>query len=65
MIDVNDATGLIQRLAFTDLRELRELHGRINDAEQVIRALIRQREAQQRRDERLRARRLSVAEATV
>jgi hypothetical protein len=60
MFDGADTTSLIQKLAAIDLKELRELHGRITDAETVVRAVIRQREAQERRDERLRARGLSI-----
>jgi hypothetical protein len=60
MFDGADTTSLIQKLAAIDLNELRELHGRISDAEVVVRAIIRQREAQERRDERLRVRGLSI-----
>jgi hypothetical protein len=64
MFDVTDTGNLIQRLAAIDLKELRELHDRIVDTEQITRAVIRQREAQQRRDARLRERGLCVAGAT-
>jgi hypothetical protein len=60
MFDGADTTSLIQKLAAIDLQELRELHSRITDAEAVVRAVIRQREAQERRDERLRVRGLSI-----
>ena len=60
MLDDADATSLIQKLAAIDLKELRALHVRITDAEAVVRAVIRQREAQERRDERLRVRGLSI-----
>ena len=61
MFDVTDTGNLIQRLAAIDLNELRVLHRRIVDAEQIVRAVIRPREAQERRDERLQARGLSIA----
>lgn len=60
MFDVTDTTNLIQRLAAIDLSELRLLHNRIANAEEIVRVVIRQREAQERRDERLRARGLAV-----
>ena len=59
-----DVTNLIRQLADVDLAEMRALHGRIVDAEQIVRAVIRQREGQERRDARLRERGLcGVAEA--
>jgi hypothetical protein len=64
MLDVTNTTALIQQLATTGLGELRELHNHVADIEKIIRVLIREREAQQRRDERLRARGLHVAEIT-
>jgi succinate dehydrogenase/fumarate reductase flavoprotein subunit len=66
MLDATDITAtLIQRLSSADLRELRELHNRILDAEQIVRAIVRRREIQERRNERLRVRGLHVASATV
>lgn len=56
MADVTDTTGLIERLTAVDLAELRRMHGRLADAEEITRAVIRQREAQERRDARLRER---------
>jgi hypothetical protein len=60
MIDVTDTATLIQRLAGIDLAELRQLHNRIQDAEEITRALIRQREQQERRNQRLRERGLAI-----
>jgi hypothetical protein len=60
MIDVTDTATLIQRLAGIDLTELRQLHNCIQDAEEITRALIRQREAQERRNQRLRERGLAI-----
>ena len=61
MFDVTDTASLIQKLTAIDLSELRVLHGRIVDAEEMVRALIRRREAQERRDARIRESGLSIA----
>lgn len=63
MFDVSNTTNLIQQLTGVSLEELRQLHSRITDAEEITRSLIRRREAQERRAERLRARGLSVVGA--
>lgn len=64
MFDVSNTTDLIHQLSNVSLDELRQLHGCLVDAEEVTRTLIRRREVQQRREERLRARGLSVAWGT-
>lgn len=62
MFDVTDTPGLIQRLSTIDLGELRALHTRIVDAEEITRTLIRRREAQERREARIRERGLTFAD---
>jgi hypothetical protein len=60
MFDLTDTGSLIQRLAAIDLTELRQMHSGIIAAEEITRAVIRRREAQERRDARLKERGLSI-----
>jgi hypothetical protein len=60
MFDQTNTTSLIRQLTDTPLEELRELHGRLVDAEPIVRAVLRQREAQERRNQRLRERGLAI-----
>jgi hypothetical protein len=60
MFDLTSTTNLICQLTDTPLQELRELHGRLVDAEPIVRAVLRQREQQERRNQRLRQRGLAI-----
>ncbi len=64
MLDVTNIAGMIEQLSGASLDELRVLHSRIVEAEEITRSVIRRREAQERRASRLKERGLSIVGAT-
>lgn len=54
MIDVSNTAALIQQLAqIDDLSELRNVHTQFANAEEIARTLLHKREAQKRRNARI------------
>jgi hypothetical protein len=60
MFATTNAATLIHQLTAVSLNDLRQLHSRLVDAEPIVRAVLRQREAQERRNARLRERGLAI-----
>lgn len=55
------ATDLVERLTGASLDELRMLNGRLEDAARIVRAVIRERQALNRRDASWRTREVAAA----
>lgn len=63
-LDVLSAGSLVDALAGLSVDQLRALQGRLEDAERIVKAILRERLTLARRDASWRARELALAEET-
>lgn len=61
-VDLIQSAGLVDRLTGASLDELRVTLGKLEDGARIVRAVIRERQALQRRDAGWKARELATAE---